>query len=81
MRTVKLRVNGQELEVPEGTSVLVAVLMADQSAVRRSVAGEPRGPLCGMGICYECRLTVDGVEQVKSCQVPVREGMEVRTGG
>ena len=37
---------------------------------RTSVTGEPRGPLCGMGICFECRTTVDGREHVRSCQLP-----------
>jgi len=51
------------------------------SAFRKSVAGEPRGPLCGMGICFECRVTVNGRAHVRSCQVPCEEAMEVRTDG
>ena len=35
---------------------------------RRSVTGEPRAPLCGMGVCAECRVTIDGRVQL-SCQV------------
>jgi len=49
------------------------------SAFRRSVTGEPRGPLCGMGICFECRVTIDGVPHSRSCQTPCADGMEVRT--
>ena len=43
--------------------------------------GEPRAPICGMGICHECRVTVDGVAQVRSCLTTVRDGMVVETTG
>jgi D-hydroxyproline dehydrogenase subunit gamma len=59
--------------------VSAAVAIAGVSAYRRSPTGEPRAPLCGMGICFECRVTVDGRPHVRSCQTPCREGMEVRT--
>ena len=78
---VKLKVNGVEVAVPAGTMVTTAVAMAGASAYRRSVTGEPRGPLCGMGICFECRVTVDGRAHAKSCQLVCRSGMEVRTDG
>ena len=45
----------------------------------RSVTGEPRGPLCGMGICFECRATIDGMPHQRSCQILCAAGMEVRT--
>jgi D-hydroxyproline dehydrogenase subunit gamma len=48
-------------------------------AFRRSVKGDPRGPLCGMGICFECRVTIDGIPHSPSCQTLCRAGMEVRT--
>jgi predicted molibdopterin-dependent oxidoreductase YjgC len=78
---VKLQVNGVEVAVPAGAMVSTAVAMAGIAGYRRSVSGEPRGPLCGMGICFECRVTIDGRAHCKSCQVVCREGMEVRTDG
>ena len=59
--------------------VAAAVLQDGVSSFRRSVSGEARGPLCGMGICYECRLTVNGVAHVRSCQTLCENGMDVRT--
>lgn len=76
---VEISVNGSPLTVQSGTTVAAAVLLAGVAAFRRSVTGEPRGPLCGMGICYECRVTVDGVPHIKSCQVPCKAGMEIAT--
>ena len=78
---VKLSVNGVAVVEPAGAMVSTAVAMAGVSAYRRSVSGEPRGPLCGMGICFECRVTIDGRAHCRSCQVVCRPGMEVRTDG
>jgi len=75
---VTVRVNGNAVSVPQGATVAVAVVMAEQPC-RRSVSGEPRGPLCGMGICFECRVTINGREHCRSCQVVCEPGMEVRT--
>jgi predicted molibdopterin-dependent oxidoreductase YjgC len=77
--SIALTIDGQSIKVPEGTSVASAVLIARASGFRRSVTGQLRGPLCGMGICYECRLTIDGLPQRTSCQTPCRPGMEIVT--
>lgn len=79
--TVTLRVNGREVSVERGTSVAVAILVAGEGGFRRSVSGEARGPLCGMGICFECRVTVDGIGQRRACVLPCAEGMVIETGG
>ncbi len=75
----KLSINGRTIEVAAGVMVSAAVALAGETRFRRSVTGEPRAPLCGMGICYECRVTIDGRLHAKSCQIPCEEGMEVRT--
>jgi sarcosine oxidase subunit alpha len=74
---VQVKINGVAVRVPRGSTVAAAVLLAGRCAFRRSVSGELRGPLCGMGICFECRATVDGQAHVRCCQLPCREGMEV----
>lgn len=79
-RAVSLTVNGQQVSVLAGATVAVAVAIAGQ-ACRTSVSGEPRGPLCGMGICYECRVSINGVPHCRSCQILCEPGMEVRTDG
>jgi aerobic-type carbon monoxide dehydrogenase small subunit (CoxS/CutS family) len=79
--SVTLSVNGAAVTVPAGAMVSAAIAVAGVSLYRRSVNGEPRGPLCGMGICFECRVTIDGRAHCRSCQVVCRPGMEVRTDG
>ena len=78
---VRLLVNGVEVTMSVGSMVSAAVLSAGVTSFRRSVTGEPRGPLCGMGICFECRVTIDGEAHCRSCQTVCRDGMDVRTDG
>jgi predicted molibdopterin-dependent oxidoreductase YjgC len=79
--TVRLLVNGRAVSVTAGATVAAAVLASGEPAFRRSVTGEPRGPVCGMGICFECRVTIDGRAHVRGCQVVCRDGMDIRTDG
>jgi len=78
---VQMTINGVAVRIPRGSTVAAAVLLAGSSALRRSVSGELRGPLCGMGVCFECRVEIDGRRHVRSCQLLCREGMEVTIGG
>ena len=78
---VTLSINGRPVTVPTGTIVAAAVALAGVAANRRSVHGEPRGPLCGMGVCFECQVTINGRPHCRSCLTLCEEGMEVRTDG
>jgi D-hydroxyproline dehydrogenase subunit gamma len=77
--SISIRVNGTALSVSHGTTVAAAVFAAGTTKFRRSVTGEPRAPLCGMGICYECRVTINGSPHAKSCQILCAGGMDVHT--
>ena len=79
--TVKLSVYGAPVTVPAGAMVSAAVAIAGVRGFRKSVTGEARSPLCGMGICFECRVTINGRDHCRSCQIPCEPGMEVTTGG
>ncbi len=77
---VRISVNGRACEAGAGETVAAALANAGECATRASVTGEKRGPVCGMGVCFECRVTVDGVEHERACVRRVAEGMEVETG-
>lgn len=79
--TVTIRVNGVSVEMPAGSMVSAAILKTGTYAFRRSATGEPRGPLCGMGICFECRVVINGEAHCRSCQTVCKDGMDVRTDG
>jgi sarcosine oxidase subunit alpha len=77
-RKAIITVDGKSLDVIEG-EMLAAALWANGLI---SLGHNPntdclRGIYCGIGHCYECRVTVDGVEDVRSCLTPVRKGMHI----
>ena len=76
---VTIFINHHPHAVTPGTLLAVALAAAGETRLRRSITGQPRGPLCGMGICFECRVTVNDRPHVRGCQVQCTEGMEVRT--
>ncbi len=80
-RQVTLIVDGQSLRAEAGRP-LGAVLLGAGISTLRHVArnGEPRGLFCGMGVCFDCLVTVDGRAGVRACVTPVSDGMRVETG-
>ncbi len=76
---IRVFVNGHTVRVPAGASLAVAILQASVP-FRISVSGEPRSALCAMGICEECRATVDGVPHVRTCQRLAADGIEIVAG-
>jgi sarcosine oxidase subunit alpha len=77
---VTVKVNGNPVSVPRGSVVAVAVSLAGIAAFRNSVKGEARGPLCGMGICFECCVTINGRAHSRSCQTLCETDMDIQTG-
>ncbi|HKX32692.1 MAG TPA: (2Fe-2S)-binding protein [Blastocatellia bacterium] len=77
--SITLRIDGVTVKVPAGSMVSAAIIQSGRETFRRSVTRTPRGPLCGMGICFECRVTINGRAHCRSCQIPCQEGMEIQT--
>jgi len=78
-RRLTLDVNGELVQADEGQTVAAVLLDAQRFAFRAAVQSGARGPLCGMGVCYECRVMIDDVPHRRACTTVVREGMRVRT--
>jgi D-hydroxyproline dehydrogenase subunit gamma len=79
---IELDIDGSRVAVPAGTTVAAAIAAGELGAgavTRRSVSGTLRGPLCGMGICQECRVTIDGRAHRLACQTLCTPGMRVVT--
>jgi sarcosine oxidase subunit alpha len=75
-------VNGQEVVAYQGETVGAVLAALGQRALRLSEKyGAPRGLFCGMGVCQECRVTVDGVPNVRACMTLVAPGMRVELPG
>jgi hypothetical protein len=77
-RRVTFAFEGREIEAREGESVAAALLAAGVTTLGRSFKyHRPRGYLCGRGWCPTCSMRVDGLPGVRTCVIPVREGMVV----
>lgn len=77
---VQIVVDGDSLTAYEGESVAAALLAAGRRVARVSPRrGEPRGMYCGIGLCFECVMSVDGYPGIRTCQTAVQEGMRVAT--
>lgn len=76
VRLTEVRLNGEKVQVRAGITVLSALQNAGRLGLRRSLSGETRGALCGMGVCFECRVRVNGVS-VRSCQTLVQDGQRI----
>jgi predicted molibdopterin-dependent oxidoreductase YjgC len=77
-RALALVVDGTEVAAFEGESVAAALAAAGHRLTRWTErTGEPRGYFCGMGVCQDCLLIVDGQPNVRACVTPVRDGMRV----
>lgn len=73
-----LRINGKAAKAMPGERLVATLLNAGIEHLRISSDGSPRGPFCGMGICMECRVHVNG-EIVLACLIVTSEGMDVHT--
>lgn len=79
-RKVQIVVDGVAVEAFEGESVAAALLAAGRRGLRFAPRrGEPRGMYCGIGVCFECVMSIDGRPAVRTCVTPVREDMSIRT--
>jgi predicted molibdopterin-dependent oxidoreductase YjgC len=74
-------IDGDLREVAAGITVAAALAISGVRATRTSVSGQSRGPLCGMGVCQECRVTIDGRAHVLACQTLCRDGQTIETTG
>jgi glycine/D-amino acid oxidase-like deaminating enzyme len=79
VEAVAITFDGTAIEALPGETVAAALAAADVVAVRKSRSGAPRGPFCGMGVCFDCLVTVDGRPNQRACLTKVTAGMEVRS--
>ncbi|MFS0732034.1 (2Fe-2S)-binding protein [Microbacterium sp. 1P10UB] len=74
---VGIVLDGRPALAYEGESVAAAVMADRDLALRETERRAPRGYYCGMGVCFDCVMVVDGVPNTRTCVTWVREGMTV----
>ena len=78
--TVEFQFDGQPIVAVPGQSIGAALIAAGRRSWRRTrFAGEPRGVFCGIGICFDCLVTVNGTPNRRACLVPAAAGDQVST--
>lgn len=76
---VQVWVEGEPVMARTGDSAAAVVLAAGLRPSRTTALSEsPRAPYCMMGVCYECLLEIDGVENTQGCMTQVRDGMQIK---
>ncbi|HLH47274.1 MAG TPA: (2Fe-2S)-binding protein [Acidimicrobiales bacterium] len=79
---VEIVVDGHPLLAPEGCSLAAALVAGGRASWRTTRrAGEPRGLSCGIGVCFDCLVTVNGISGVRACLVEAAAGDVVVTEG
>jgi aerobic-type carbon monoxide dehydrogenase small subunit (CoxS/CutS family) len=77
-----VHVDGEPVQAFAGETVAAVLLALGRRTFRHTDrTGAPRGLFCGMGLCFDCLVTVDGQPNVRACLTPVRAGMAIETGG
>jgi len=72
--------DGHEMSAPPGQSIAAALIAAGVRSWRTTrVEGRPRGLFCGIGICFDCLVTVNGEASRRACLTELREGDRVET--
>lgn len=77
---VTISVDGVPLPAYPGETIAGALLASGRRAWRHTRHGQPRGLFCGIGLCFDCLVTVNGTPNVRACLTPVAAGMVVQTG-
>ncbi len=77
---VEIFVDGRPTPALEGETVAAALTAAGQLALRDHAAGGERGLYCGMGVCFDCRVSIDGRSGERACLALVRPGLRILTG-
>ncbi|WP_433532254.1 (2Fe-2S)-binding protein [Micromonospora sp. CA-263727] len=72
--------DGTPLPCRDGWTIGAALTAAGVRSWRTTRHGQrPRGLFCGIGICFDCLVTVNGQPALRACLVPASPGDDVRT--
>jgi hypothetical protein len=72
---------GRQVVIQENDTIAACLLRAGILATRQTRSGQPRGVFCGIGVCHDCLVIVDGVPNVRACMTLARPGSIVARGG
>ncbi|NBO08908.1 MAG: (2Fe-2S)-binding protein [Actinobacteria bacterium] len=75
---MRIYLNGVEVEATENESVGTFLLKRRQQVLRKTrFNDQPRGMFCGIGVCFDCIVTIDGIANQRACITQLRDGMRI----
>lgn len=78
---VTITVDGEPATGITGQSIAGIIMAGDRLELRRTASEDrPRGVFCGIGVCFDCLVEVNGVQDVRACQRKANEGDIIDTG-
>ncbi len=78
---IAFEIDGESVAARAGQTIAMALFAAGRPQIRQSARyAAPRGVFCNMGVCYDCLVYLDG-RAVRSCMVPVEDGMRLTSWG
>lgn len=75
----QIELNGRNIVVRPGDTIAAALLRSGVSVFRHTASSAPRGIFCGMGVCFDCLVTIDDLPDQRACVTIARPGMRVST--
>ena len=79
MDNITFKFDGRDVRATPGDSIAAALAEAGHTSFGLRRSGESRGLYCGMGVCHDCLMTVDGNRGIRACMATVADGMEVQS--
>jgi aerobic-type carbon monoxide dehydrogenase small subunit (CoxS/CutS family) len=77
---IEFTFDGKKIDAITGQSVAAALLAANQRTLRKTrFNNNERGVFCGIGVCFDCLVVIDGVTNQRSCLIEAKPGMQVQT--
>jgi len=77
---IEFTFDGESISAITGQSVAAALLAANQRALRKTRFNHnERGVFCGIGVCFDCLVVIDGITNQRACLIEARPGMKVQT--
>ena len=77
---IEFTFDGEKIEAITGQSVAAALLAANQRALRKTrFNNNDHGVFCGIGVCFDCLVVIDGIANQRACLIEAKPGMKVQT--
>jgi predicted molibdopterin-dependent oxidoreductase YjgC len=77
LQSFLIDVDGEAVAAQAGQTVAAALTAAGRRTLRHTAGGSPRGVFCGMGVCFECLVTIDELPNQRACMTLAQAGMRV----